>query len=68
MKKYFNVSLCYAIAAMVAGVFYREFTKAMGFTGPTTLLRVHPHQCGVDTSTPVAAQGLCRSQRSITFA
>lgn len=43
MKKYFNVSFAYAIAGMVAGVFYREFTKALGFTGSTMLLRVHPH-------------------------
>ncbi|MEG0756372.1 MAG: DUF2871 family protein, partial [Oscillospiraceae bacterium] len=27
MKKYLNLSLIYAIAAMVGGVFYREFTK-----------------------------------------
>lgn len=27
MKKYLNISLIYAIAAMAGGVFYREFTK-----------------------------------------
>lgn len=27
MKKYLNLSLAYAIAAMAGGVFYREFTK-----------------------------------------
>lgn len=43
MKKYINNSLVYAILAMVAGVFYREFTKYMGFVGDTMLLRVHPH-------------------------
>lgn len=43
MKKYINNSLVYAILAMVAGVFYREFTKYMGFVGETMLLRVHPH-------------------------
>lgn len=43
MKKYLNVSLAYAIAAMIGGVFYREFTKALGFTGVTVLGKVHTH-------------------------
>ncbi|MEG1932238.1 MAG: DUF2871 domain-containing protein [Pygmaiobacter sp.] len=43
MKKYLNFSLAYAIAAMVGGVFYREFTKFFGFTGVTALGKVHTH-------------------------
>ena len=43
MKKYLNFSLIYAIAAMVTGVFYREFTKWNGYTGVTTLGKVHVH-------------------------
>ena len=43
MKKYINVSLVYASAAMVGGVFYREFTKFNQFTGVTTLGKVHTH-------------------------
>ena len=43
MKKYLNISLIYAIAAMVGGVFYREFTKWNGFTGVTALGKVHTH-------------------------
>lgn len=43
MKKYLNISLFYAIAAMVGGVFYREFTKFNGFTGVTALGKVHTH-------------------------
>lgn len=43
MKKYLNISLVYAIAAMVGGVFYREFTKWNGFTGATALGKVHTH-------------------------
>lgn len=43
MKKYFNLSLTYGLAAMAAGVFYREFTKFQGFTGRTSLEKVHPH-------------------------
>lgn len=37
------MSLSYAIAAMVAGVFYREFTKQRGCTGITVLGKVHTH-------------------------
>lgn len=43
MKKYLNLSLIYAVAAMVGGVFYREFTKFNGFDGVTALGKVHPH-------------------------
>ena len=43
MKRYLNISLAYAVAAMVGGVFYREFTKWNGFTGVTALGKVHVH-------------------------
>lgn len=43
MKKYINIAFIYAIAAMVGGVFYREFTKFLGFTGVTALGKVHVH-------------------------
>ena len=43
MKKYLNIAFAYAIAAMVGGVFYREFTKYSGFTGVTALGKVHAH-------------------------
>lgn len=43
MKKYLNISMIYAIAAMVGGVFYREFTKYNNFTGATALGKVHAH-------------------------
>lgn len=43
MKKCFNLALYYALAAMVGGVFYREYTKFAGFTGVTTLSVVHTH-------------------------
>ena len=43
MKKYLNIALAYAIAAMAGGVFYREFTKCSGFTGVTALGKVHAH-------------------------
>jgi len=43
MKKYINIAMAYAIAAMAGGVFYREFTKWNGFTGVTFLGKVHAH-------------------------
>lgn len=43
MKRYANLSLIYAVAAMVFGVFYREFTKFSGFTGDTNLSVMHTH-------------------------
>ena len=43
MKKYLNYAFSYAIAAMVGGVFYREFTKWNGYTGVTALGKVHVH-------------------------
>lgn len=43
MKKYLNIAIKYAVAAMIWGVFYREFTKWNGFTGVTTLGKVHGH-------------------------
>ncbi len=43
MKKYLNISLVYAVAALAAGVFYREFTKLNGYTGVCELGKVHPH-------------------------
>ncbi|WP_334290427.1 DUF2871 domain-containing protein [Alkaliphilus oremlandii] len=43
LKKILNTSFFYAILAMVAGVFYREFTKFNDFTGKTTLAVMHVH-------------------------
>jgi hypothetical protein len=42
-KKYVNTALIYALAAMAAGVFYREFTKACGYSGVTMLSKAHGH-------------------------
>ena len=43
MKKIMNTSLIYFVLAMAGGVFYREFTKWNGYTGPTTLGVLHVH-------------------------
>ena len=42
-KRYANMALIYGIAAMVFGVFYREFTKFSHFTGTTNLSVMHTH-------------------------
>lgn len=36
MKKYITLSILYAVLAMAAGIFYREFTKFFHFTQYTT--------------------------------
>ncbi|UTY39917.1 DUF2871 domain-containing protein [Allocoprobacillus halotolerans] len=43
MKKMINTSFMYLILALVAGVFYREFTKFNAFSGQTALGIVHTH-------------------------
>ncbi len=43
MKKLLNLSFLYFVFAMIGGVFYREFTKHMRFTGETTLSLIHVH-------------------------
>lgn len=43
MKKLLNLSFFYAMAAIACGVFYREFTKYMHFTGKATLAFTHVH-------------------------
>ena len=43
MRRYANLAVAYAVAAMAAGVFYREFTKFSQFTGKTSLSVMHTH-------------------------
>lgn len=43
MKKYLNYSLSYGVIGLICGVYFREFTKIMGFIGVTTLSKAHPH-------------------------
>lgn len=42
-KRLINTAFIYGILGLVAGAFYREFTKFMDFTGFTRLSLVHPH-------------------------
>lgn len=43
IKRYANLTIVYAIIAMVFGVFYREFTKFNHFAGQTNLSVMHTH-------------------------
>ncbi|MDV8147576.1 DUF2871 domain-containing protein [Arthrobacter sp. B10-11] len=43
MKKLFHASFAYALAGVLSGLYYREFTKANGFTGESQLGLVHTH-------------------------
>ena len=43
IKRCMNLTLLYAVLAMVGGVFYREFTKFNGFTAKTTLGVIHTY-------------------------
>lgn len=43
MKKFFTLAFIYSILALIAGVFFREFTKAYSFTDYTTLSFLHVH-------------------------
>ena len=43
MKKSLKLSLSYLIIGLLLGVYYREATKAMSFSGDTMLSVVHTH-------------------------
>ena len=43
MKKLYFTSFSYLILGLLAGIFYREFTKASSFTEPTMLTGLHTH-------------------------
>ena len=42
-KRLWNTAVIYFVLAIVAGVFYREFTKFHGYTVKTTLAYLHTH-------------------------
>ncbi len=43
MRKYINAAILYSVLGLGSGVFYREFTKIMDFTGATRLSLIHGH-------------------------
>lgn len=49
MKKMIKISFNYFILAMIAGIFYREFSKYNNFTGRTSLAFVHGHFLALGT-------------------
>ncbi|MCF0115920.1 MAG: DUF2871 domain-containing protein [Erysipelotrichaceae bacterium] len=49
MKDFIKVGFIYLIAGALGGVFFREFTKFMGFSGVTALSYIHPHLIGLGT-------------------
>ena len=42
-KRYLKTAFVYAVIAIVFGVFYREFTKGMAYSGQTALSVMHTH-------------------------
>lgn len=42
-KKLINRSFIFTIVGILAGAFYREFTKFIGYSGPTSMSLVHTH-------------------------
>ncbi|WP_058234428.1 DUF2871 domain-containing protein [Devriesea agamarum] len=49
MKRIYWSVVLYTVLGLVAGVFYREFTKALGFTGHTQLATLHTHFLALGT-------------------
>ncbi len=43
LRRYMILSIIYASLALIAGVFYREFTKFNNFSSETTLSLIHTH-------------------------
>jgi len=42
-KRFVNAAIAYTALGLAGGVFYREYTKALGFSGTTALSVVHAH-------------------------
>ncbi len=49
INRLINQAFIFGLFALLAGVFYREFTKFNGFTGNTALAFVHPHLFALGT-------------------
>jgi hypothetical protein len=49
VRKLYNAAATYTALGLVAGVYYREFTKAHSFTGTTQLAFVHTHFLALGT-------------------
>ena len=49
MKKYLNYSLSYGVMGLVCGVYFREFTKVMGFSNNSFQSPPSPLDAGNNT-------------------
>jgi len=49
MKKLYYAAVLYTALGLVAGLFYRDFTKAHNFTGKTELAVTHTHLLALGT-------------------
>lgn len=49
MRRLFNAAATYTALGLLAGVYYRELTKAKSFTGTTQLAFVHTHLLALGT-------------------
>lgn len=63
MKKMLNISIYYAAAAMIGGVFYREFTKFQGFVDQTSLGKLHTHLFGMGMLLFLLVAFFCKDKR-----
>ena len=43
IKKLWNLSFTYTLIALLSGVFYREYTRGIGYTEATNLSLLHTH-------------------------
>ncbi|MGN1116281.1 MAG: DUF2871 domain-containing protein [Candidatus Ornithomonoglobus sp.] len=67
MKKAINTSVSYAVGAIAAGVFFREFTKFNGFSGATSLGVVHTHLFALGTILFLVLALLCNSLKTLVL-
>ncbi len=48
-KKAFNIGFVFLIVGIFAGAFYREFTKFLAYSGPTSMSIMHTHLLSLGT-------------------
>ena len=66
MKKLIYTAMIYSIAAIAAGVFYREFTKFNGYTGETVLRYIHVHLFALGMFLFLILALFCRQEHGLT--
>lgn len=67
MKRVLRASLIYVAAGLLAGIYFREFTRALDFTGTTMLSQVHPHLLTLGGIFPLVIELVAaQTKRSLT--